>query len=120
MIFGRYKLNKKIWIINQYAGVPQTSNPGRHYYIAKEFQKLGYDVTLILATFTHNRKYNNFDQKSQFFCEKIEGVNYIWVRVPEYRNTHGIGRIRNWFLFYTSGSIIGASTPIGSTGISLS
>ena len=65
MIFGRYKLNKKIWIINQYAGVPQTSNPGRHYYIAKEFQKLGYDVTLILATFTHNRKYNNTEMETK-------------------------------------------------------
>lgn len=92
-------LKKNIWIINQYAGSPQTGNPGRHYHIAKEFQKLGYDVTLILATITHNRKFNTLDQKNRFFCENIDGINYVWIRTPEYKNTHGLGRIRNWFLF---------------------
>lgn len=89
---------KKIWIINQYAGTPKTGNPARHYSIAKELSSLGYEVSIISASFTHRRKLD-IAVEGDFYLEQHEGVNYFWVSVPSYKKTHGIGRILNWFLF---------------------
>src|SRR3546814_6885187 len=33
-----------IWIISQYASTPETSMGGRHYYLARELDALGYQV----------------------------------------------------------------------------
>lgn len=89
--------NKHIWIINQYAGTPQTSNPGRHFSIAQVLQRLGYKVTIITASFTHGRWNRNVTDKISI--KRYKDIEYIWIKVPQYTNHHGLGRIRNWFIF---------------------
>ncbi len=65
----------------------------RDYDIAKEFQKRGWNVTIIAASYSHLRQ-KNPSCKS----EVIDGIYYHWIKVPKYKNL-GIQRILNMMLF---------------------
>jgi glycosyltransferase involved in cell wall biosynthesis len=69
----------------------------RPYYLAKEWIKLGHDVTILVATHSHIRKYNPEIQQD-IKEEIIDGIRYIWVKTPRYSG-NGIGRIKNMFAF---------------------
>ncbi len=91
-------MNKTIWIINDYAGSPYHGMVFRHYYLAKEWIKLGYNVYIITASYSHYFK--NLPQiNSAFTFEKIDGINYIWVKVPHYNNSTDKKRVLKWFVF---------------------
>ena len=47
------KIQKTIWIINQYASTPDSGMGGRHYYLAKYLARKGHKVYLIAALYTH-------------------------------------------------------------------
>ncbi len=87
-------MNKHIWIINEYAGNPQTGMEYRHYYIGKELVKLGYEVTVVSASYSH--LFKNLPQQSS---EVIDGVKFLWLKVFNYKNSHNKLRIIKWFLF---------------------
>jgi glycosyltransferase involved in cell wall biosynthesis len=86
-----------ILLINHYAGTPELGMEFRPYYLAKEWIKLGHNVTIIASSFSHLRKEviinNNFYKK-----ENIEGINYIWVRTSKYKGNN-INRVKNIFEF---------------------
>lgn len=91
-------MNKTIVIINQYAASPDLGMEVRHYYLAVELKKMGYRVYIIAATYTHLRsKMPNV--KKDISLEVRGGVNFIWIRVPVYKNAHSKLRIVNWFDF---------------------
>lgn len=90
--------SKTVWIINQYASTLDTGMGGRHYYFAKELAKLGHKVYLIGASYHHLLK-NAPKQLADIKIERVDGFNYVWVKVPVYSNAHSIKRILNWFLF---------------------
>lgn len=90
--------SRTVWIINQYAGTPQTGNPGRHFHIAKEFIKKGYKPIIITASYTHKRECVKSDKKYPIY-EEVDGVGFVWIKVFKYKKTHGVGRVLNWFLF---------------------
>jgi len=71
---------------------------GRHYYLAKELTRQGYDVHVIAAAYTHLlRNPPSFSGKQKFEVE--DGVSYVWLRMPRYKAAHSKWRIFNWFLF---------------------
>jgi len=89
---------KTIWIINQYASTPETGMGGRHYYLAKKLAKQGHKVYLIGASFHHLlRKPPKLD--TAFKIETIEGFQFVWVKVPSYKEAHSKRRVFNWFKF---------------------
>ncbi len=90
---------KTIWIINQYASTPETGAGGRPYYFAKSLAKLGYNVYLVGAAFTHLlREPPVFEQ--QFKVEEVEeNFNFVWVKMSPYAEAHSKKRIANWFSF---------------------
>lgn len=90
---------KTIWIINQYSSTPEAGVGGRHYYFAKSLAKLGYEVYLIGAAFTHLlREPPVFE--NNFKIEKVdENFNFVWVKMPIYAEAHSKKRIANWFSF---------------------
>jgi glycosyltransferase involved in cell wall biosynthesis len=92
------KTQKTIWLINQYASTPETGMGGRHYYLAKELAKQGHKVYLIGASFNHLlRKPPKLD--NAFKIEEVEGFQFIWVKVPSYKEAHSKKRVLNWFKF---------------------
>jgi glycosyltransferase involved in cell wall biosynthesis len=70
----------------------------RSYYLAKEFVKDGDKVTIFAGSFSH--LFSNYPQvNGKFTAEKIDGIDYIWVKVPAYKSSKSIGRIWNMLIF---------------------
>lgn len=86
-----------ILIINHYAGSPELGMEFRPYYLGKEWIKQGHEVTIIAASFSHLRK-KNIQTENKIKRQKIDGINYIWIKAPEYTG-NGFGRIKNMFKF---------------------
>jgi len=89
---------KHITIINQYIGSPYHGMEYRHYYLAKNLMKKGYKVTLITGSFSHLFSTLPKVEKS-FTKENIDGIEYIWVKLPQYKSSKSIGRIWNMLYF---------------------
>ena len=89
---------RHITIINQYIGAPSVGMEYRHYYLAKNLQKLGYKVTLVSGSYSHLFSTPPKVKKS-FEKEAIDGIEYIWVKVPAYRSSKSLGRIWNMLYF---------------------
>jgi len=86
-----------IFLINHYAGSPEMGMEYRPYYLAQEWIRMGHDVTILVATYSHIRQYNP-RQTEDLKEEIIDGIRYIWVKTPPY-DGNGIGRIKNMFAF---------------------
>jgi len=86
-----------ILLINHYAGTKELGMEFRPYYLAKEWIKLGHNVTVITASFSHLRR-KNPNVSSDFTEENIEGIKYLWIKTPAYEG-NGLGRIKNMFTF---------------------
>ncbi|MCH9739866.1 MAG: glycosyltransferase family 4 protein [Epsilonproteobacteria bacterium] len=89
---------KHITIINQYIGSPYHGMEYRHYFLAKNLIEQGYKVTLISGSYSH--LFTSLPKVEQGFTkEMIDGIEYIWVKVPFYKTSKSIGRIWNMFYF---------------------
>lgn len=89
---------KHIWIINEYAGSPYHGMEFRHYYLSKELIKLGYTVSIISSTYSHLFKQLP-PHKECFNFEQIDGIHYVWIKVPKYSSAHSIKRVLKWFWY---------------------
>jgi len=89
---------KHITIINQYIGSPYHGMEYRHYYLAKELIKQGFKVTLVSGSYSHLFS-TSPKVKDKFTQEIIDGIEYIWVKIPKYKSSKSIGRIWNMFYF---------------------
>ena len=89
---------KSIIIINQYIGSPYHGMEYRHYYLAKNLIEKGYKVTLISGSYSH--LFSTLPKiEGSFTKDSIDGVDYIWVKVPSYKSSKSIGRIWNMLYF---------------------
>lgn len=87
-----------ILIINHYAGGEKYGMEFRPYYLSKELIKLGHNVTVIAADYSHIRKVNpQFDK--DFFVEDFEDLKYVWIKTPKY-NKNDYKRVLNMMTFY--------------------
>lgn len=89
---------KNIWIINEYAGSPYHGMEFRHYYLSKELIKQGYDITIISASYSHLFK-STPSTKGEYTLEKIDGINYLWIKVPKYKFSASKKRVLKWFIY---------------------
>lgn len=82
-----------ILLINHYAGSERYGMEYRPYYMAREWVKLGHNVTIVGASFSHLRN-------KQPACRKeiVDGIHYVWLPTNSYKG-NGIGRIVNMGLF---------------------
>lgn len=92
-------MSKNILIINEYAGSPSYGMTFRHYYLAKEFIKKGYNTTIVSASFSHFlKKYPEMDGKV-FQKEKVDGVDFLWIKVMQYTKSFDKKRALKWIDF---------------------
>ena len=91
-------MKKTIWIINEYAGSPYHGVELRHYYLGKELIKRGYKVYIITASYSH-LFINPPKICDKFYFENIDGINYIWTKVPIYKHSQDKKRVLKWFVF---------------------
>ena len=99
----------KILLINHYAGAHKYGMEFRPLYLAREWTKVNNEVVIVASDQSHIRA-NNPDFKSKemkplqgldsqkFRTEKIDDIQYIWCKTPEYSG-NGMGRVFNIFVF---------------------
>lgn len=90
-------MSKNIWVINQFAGNPESGWGERHYYFSKNWIEKGYQVTIISGSYNHVfHKLPNAPR--QFNIENYEGTPFCWVKVPNY-NPKSITRFWSFLVF---------------------
>ncbi len=88
-----------ILYINHYAGSIYHGMEYRPYYLAREWVRQGHNVTIVASNFSHIRKKNiDMAANQNYLSERIDGINYIWCKTPEY-GKNGIKRFINIFSF---------------------
>jgi glycosyltransferase involved in cell wall biosynthesis len=87
-------MGKHIWIINEYAGSPYHGMEFRSYYLAKEWVRMGYRVTIISSSYSHVFK----NQPTKKY-EKIDGVDFVWIPTLNYGTSNDKRRVLKWFIF---------------------
>lgn len=86
-----------IWVINQFAGKPDSGWGERHFYLSKHWLEQGNEVNIISGSFNHMfSKLPDAPQKYNF--EHVEGRNFCWVKVPHY-NPQSILRFWSMMVF---------------------
>ncbi len=82
-----------ILLINHYAGSPEYGMEYRPYYLAREWVKMGHNITIVGADFSHLRI-----KQPKVKEECIDGIRYVWLETPIYQG-NGMGRIKNMLSF---------------------
>lgn len=89
---------KNIWIINQYAMAPSLGFGGRSFYIGRNLASQGHKVTIIAGSASHLFRKPPVAPDS-FNRQSIDGMDFLWVKLPAYANARSSGRVLNWFRF---------------------
>lgn len=76
-------MGKTIWVINQFAGTPDSGWGERHFYFSKYWLRQGYKVKIISGSFNHMFK-NNVEVEGLYRKTQYEGVDFVWVNTPHY------------------------------------
>jgi len=94
------KKEETVWIINDYAGSPFHGMIYRHYYMAKELQKRGIKPIIITASFSHFMKNEpQLDASQSYLHEKVDMIDYLWLKVMKYKDSKDKKRVLKWFQF---------------------
>lgn len=83
-----------VWIVNHYAIPPSMGGLVRHYYFSKYLQKNGHTVKIFTSSKIHNTDINMIRDKSLYKEEKVDGIEYTFVKSRDYKG-NGIQRILN-------------------------
>lgn len=79
-------------------GSPYHGMEYRHYYLAKNLIEKGYKVTLVSGSYSH--LFTSPPKINEAFTkEMIDGIEYIWIKVPSYKSSKSLGRIWNMIYF---------------------
>lgn len=86
-----------ILYIEHYAGSPEMGMEFRPYYLAKEWIKMGHNVTIIAGDYSHLR-IKNPEADEDFQEEWVDGIKYIWVKTKKY-DGNGFSRAITMYQF---------------------
>lgn len=93
------RLKKNIWIFNHYATSMFKDGGGRHYHIAKELQKKGYNPVIFCANTFHNSKKSIETSGGRFLLKEKNGIPFVFIKtVPS--NKNNFKRLMNMYFFY--------------------
>ena len=82
-----------ILYLNHYAGSPALGMEYRPYYLAREWVRMGNQVQMLAADFSHVRA-----RQPRAGDQVIDGIAYRWYPTPPYQG-NGLGRVKNIWAF---------------------
>lgn len=90
-------IKKCIWYISKYA-IPLKYGFGtRHFFLAREFSKLGHNTVMICSDSNHTAQIPEF--KNVYNKEVIDGVETWWIKTIRYKGAASFRRIMSWLDF---------------------
>ncbi len=84
----------QILLLAHFAGSPYHGMVFGHYFLAREWVKMGHEVTIVASAYSHVRA-KQPKQKKQLSHENIDGINYVWVPAKAYKPKSAFQRIKN-------------------------
>ena len=96
-IKGMY-MKENVWILNHYASTAFVQRGERHYWMAKELLKRGYNPVVFCANTIHNTE-DAIEVENDYCVKEQDGITFVIVKTPSYSG-NGISRIRNMYGFY--------------------
>ncbi len=90
-------MNKTIWYISKYASPLKYGFGSRHFYLAREFNRLGQKAVIISSDSNHLARIPALP--SVYFRENVDGVDTLWIKTIKYKGTASIRRILSWIDF---------------------
>ena len=88
---------KTIWYISKYATPLKYGFGSRQFYLASEFNGLGYFTVVISSDSNHLSQFPYF--KSVYTKEIIDGVDTWWIKTIKYKGSASLRRIISWIDF---------------------
>lgn len=86
-----------ILLINHYAGSLHRGMEYRPYYFARQWVRMGHNVTIAAASYSHVRT-TNPSCGGLHATEFVDGIRYLWFRTPSYSG-NGLRRVFNIGVF---------------------
>lgn len=91
-------MKRCIWYISKYVSPPdRASAGGRGFMIMRELVRAGHEGVVITSDSNALAAVPKFP--GRFKCEKIDGVQFCWVRTLKYRTAKSLRRILSWLDF---------------------
>lgn len=87
-----------IWIVCPYAGSPRYGMNYRPYYFGREFARAGHRVVVVSGSYSH-QFVRLPEVRGAYTREPIDGMEYVWIKVPRYRSSGDPARTAGWALF---------------------
>ncbi len=89
----------RIWIINQFANIPEFAGHTRQYEIAKYLTQKGWEVELFASDYNlSERKFKKLRKYELVKTDHIQGIKWNWLRVLTYKKNN-LKRILNMLSF---------------------
>lgn len=89
----------ELWIINHYAGFPETVPATRTFELAKHLANQGWKVTVVACSFNHYSFADDFPDRAESVHEQYrDGVRWVFVKGGAYKGNGG-ARLRNMLEF---------------------
>lgn len=99
---------KQVWLLNHYSIEPGTAGITRHFDLAANLRKYGWQATLIASSVEHITGRQRLASHENRRHESFSDVPFLWIRTPEYRG-NGARRVLN-MIAYTCRALIPAYT----------
>jgi glycosyltransferase involved in cell wall biosynthesis len=75
-----------LWILNHYAVTPDLPGGTRHFDLARELVRRGWEVTILASAFHHGlRRYVKLAPGERWRVEEVDGVRVVWIRTTAYQ-----------------------------------
>ena len=81
---GHFMNKGTIWIINQFAGTPDSGWGERHFYFSKYWLQQGYRVVIISGSYNHMFT-KTVEVEGDCKIEEVDGRIFCWVKTPFYK-----------------------------------
>lgn len=85
----------KIVVLAHFAGSPHHGMVYGHYFLARQWLKLGHEVTIVASGYVHTRHSNPSLDSGIYTEQHIDGIRYLWLKTPKYNPASNIGRALN-------------------------
>ena len=89
----------KIWIFNNYNMLPSQGGLNRHYFFAKQLQKMGHEPAVFVGSHPHNTNLQMIEGKESFRLEPSETFPWVYVKTDNYEGSK-LKRIISMFQYY--------------------
>jgi len=106
-----------IWIFNHYAITPDMPGGTRHFDLARELVKRGYQVTIFASSFHHSHHQEmKLAPGERWKVEDVDGVKFVWLKTFPYKRNDW-RRVLNMVSYMFRAWRLGRRLPKLSTGI---